>query len=136
MYAGVYMCVYMYFSGSLQHESLQHFKHRSPRDFENLIRYGIDRSDNHHRRRQGHPSRGDAAAVRSGGCRILRLGTIEEEKRRRVVRLSTAMGPRQGSDFRREVQLPSTPRIGIILRTLVIGRWETVGPTRPARNWG
>ncbi|KAK1481624.1 hypothetical protein CCUS01_15982 [Colletotrichum cuscutae] len=130
------MCVYMYFSGSLQHESLQHFKHRSPRDFENLIRYGIDRSDNHHRRRQGHPSRGDAAAVRSGGCRILRLGTIEEEKRRRVVRLSTAMGPRQGSDFRREVQLPSTPRIGIILRTLVIGRWETVGPTRPARNWG
>ncbi|KAK1501952.1 hypothetical protein CABS01_09683 [Colletotrichum abscissum] len=126
----------MYFSDSLQHESLQHFKHRSPRDFENLIRYGIDRSDNHHRRRQGHPSRGDAAAVRSGGCRILRLGTIEEEKRRRVVRLSTAMGPRQGSDFRREVQLPSTPRIGIILRTLVIGRWETVGPTRPARNWG
>ncbi|KAK1497294.1 hypothetical protein CTAM01_07958 [Colletotrichum tamarilloi] len=79
----------MYFSDSLQHESLQHFKRRSPRDFENLIRYSVDRSDNRHRRRQGHPSRGDAAAVRSGGCRILRLGTIEEEKRRRVVRLST-----------------------------------------------
>ncbi|KAK1514011.1 uncharacterized protein CCOS01_13951 [Colletotrichum costaricense] len=60
----------MYFSDSLQHESLQHFKRRSPRDFENLIRYSVDRSDNRHRRRQGRPSRGDAAAVRSGGCRI------------------------------------------------------------------
>ncbi|KAK1724341.1 uncharacterized protein BDZ83DRAFT_623353 [Colletotrichum acutatum] len=64
LYTGVYTYMYMYISGSLQREGLQHFKHRSPHHSNDLIRYGIELSDNHHHGRQGHPSWEDAVARR------------------------------------------------------------------------